>query len=81
MSCCLRSVRGVEASTGRDRVVGRPRPGKDVTKTFIIRGDIAEFVYESSLGVVDNGQNCVLCKIVVTEMIAYRRGTSRDLRL
>ncbi len=54
-SCCLRSVREVEASTGRDRVVGRPRPGKDVIKTFIIWGAIIEFVSGNKFEVVDDG--------------------------
>ena len=53
-SCCLRSVRGVEASIGRDKVVGRPRPGKDVIKTFITWGAITEFVSGSNFGFVDD---------------------------
>ena len=63
-SCCLRSVRGVEASTGRDKVVGRPRPGKDVIKTFIIWGAISEFVFGSKFEVVDDGYTYVQCKII-----------------
>lgn len=35
-SCCLRSVMGVEASTGSDRVEGNPRPGKEVKKTLTV---------------------------------------------
>lgn len=54
-SCCLRSVREVEASTGRDKVVGRPRPGKDVIKTFIIWGAMTECVSGNIFGGVDDG--------------------------
>ena len=73
-SCCLKSVRGVEASTGRDKVVGRPSPGKVVTKTFIIWGDMTGFVFESSFGVVDNELviNAILYSLESVKSIAYR---------
>ena len=54
-SCCLRSVREVEASTGRDKVFGRPRPGKDVIKTFIIWGAMSGCVSGSAFEVIDDG--------------------------
>ena len=46
-SCCLRSVMGVEASTGSDRVEGSPRPGKEVKKTLIVLGPIRAVVWSS----------------------------------
>lgn len=39
-SCEVRSDIGVDANTGRDRVDGRLRPGKEVKRTLIILGAI-----------------------------------------
>lgn len=46
-SCCLRSVIGVEACTGSDRVEGSPRPGKEVRKTLTVFGSILRMVRSS----------------------------------
>jgi hypothetical protein len=35
---------GAEAATGRDRVAGKPRPGKDVRRTLTVREAIVHKV-------------------------------------
>ena len=68
-SCCFRPVREVEASTGRDKVVGRPRPGKDVIKTLIIWGAITQCVSGAFRSCRRRVDLCVQGKIVEAEMI------------
>ena len=41
MSCVIRSAIDVEAATGSDSVVGKPRPEKDVRRTLTVGSDIA----------------------------------------
>ncbi len=40
VSCGVRSAMGAEAATGRDRVDGKPRPGKEVRRTLTVREGI-----------------------------------------
>lgn len=50
-SCCHNSVIEVELSIGRDKVDGKPRPGKEVKKTLIIREAISIIFWEAFTGI------------------------------